>query len=349
MKKLLLSLMVFFAVSVTAGFSLKGPAGVVETNVHRYYGAQYIDINSIVKAFGMEFCWDPVLKEAKLEAPGFVLLMSLNNKYVSANGKTFEMRGPLVLRGGILYVPAGVKEQVIDLYIKTGNPAVKEEAGDLRNFKIVIDPGHGGENIGARNKNGANEKTIVLDISKKVAAILGKTGLRVVMTRDKDVFVTLAKRCDIARSEKADLFMSVHANSAPAKSVTGIETFVLGVPTSEIVKSIEEIEDGDLALGDSAYQGGSSGQVDSARRKRLSKRLACFINEEVVKSAQVKNRGVKEARFYVLRNTDMPAVLVEVGFISNADESVLLLHEDYRQKIAEGIASGVIKYFREML
>lgn len=347
MKKLFFPFIVFFAVSVVSGFSLDGPAGSVETGLYKSYGIAYIDVNSIAKSFGTDLYWNPVLKEVKLESPGLSLLMSLNNRYVSVNGRTFDMPGPMIFHKGILYVPLDIKQDVLDLYIKPGDPAAGKKISSLKNFKIVIDPGHGGENIGARNKNGADEKTIVLDIAKKVAAVLEKKGLQVVMTRDKDVFLKLSKRCDIARSEKADLFISIHANSAPAKSVTGIETFVLGVPTSEVIKSIEEIEDGDLALGDSVYSNGQSGSIDSARRKRLSKRLACFINEEVVKSAQVKNRGVKEARFYVLRNTDMPAVLVEVGFISNADESVLLLHEDYRGKIAEGIASGVLNYFQE--
>ncbi|MBN2190772.1 MAG: N-acetylmuramoyl-L-alanine amidase [Candidatus Aureabacteria bacterium] len=347
MKKVFFLFIVFFAFSVVSGFSLNGPAGRVETSIYKSYGVPYIDINSIVKSFGLVLYWNPVLKEVKLEAPGFALLMSLNNRYASANGRTFDMSGPMIFHNGILYVPLDVKEQVLDLYMKTGDSAAGNKRARLQNFKVVIDPGHGGENIGARNKNGADEKTIVLDIAKKVMAILEKNGLQVVMTRDKDVFLKLSKRCDIAQSEKADLFISIHANSAPAKSVTGIETFVLGIPTSEVIKSIEEIEDGELALGDSIYTNGQSEPIDSAKRKRLSKRLACFINEEVVKSAQVKNRGVKEARFYVLRNTDMPAVLVEVGFISNADESVLLLHEDYRNKIAQGIASGVLNYFQE--
>ncbi|MCK9554551.1 N-acetylmuramoyl-L-alanine amidase [bacterium] len=347
MKKVFLLLVVFLSVSAAYGFSLKGPVCSIETTIYKSYDIAYIELNSVVKSFGMDLYWNPVLKEVKLESPGFSLLMSLNNRYVSVNGRTFDMPGPMIFHKGILYVPLDIKEDVLDLYIKPGDPAAGRKITSLRGFKVVIDPGHGGKNIGARNKNGADEKTIVLDIAKKVAAVLEKKGLQVVMTRDKDVFLKLSKRCDIAQSEQADLFISIHANSAPAKGVTGIETFVLGTPASEVIKSIEEIEDGDLALGDSVYTNGQSGPIDSARRKRLSKRLACFINEEVVKSAQVKNRGVKEARFYVLRNTDMPAVLVEVGFISNADESVLLLHEDYRDKIAGGIASGVLNYFQE--
>jgi N-acetylmuramoyl-L-alanine amidase len=170
---------------------------------------------------------------------------------------------------------------------------------------VVIDPGHGGPDVGA-TRNGAYEKDIVLAISKQLGRILQQMGYSVVYTRTEDIDIDLEPRVQIAENAKADVFVSVHVNSLDASSsqVSGVETY---------------------------YAPGAS----------LGKNLADLVHEQVIANTGANDRGVRSARFYVIRNTSMPAVLVETGYITNPSEASRLLSGSYQERLAEAIARGV--------
>lgn len=154
--------------------------------------------------------------------------------------------------------------------------------------------------------DGNREKDAVLAIGLQVAKILEIHGVKTILTRNADYFVPLATRSDIANSSKADAFVSVHANYYEGKSAMGVETFHYG----------------------------SGGQ------------LANSIQNSIVDRLRPVNRGVKTARFYVLRKSTIPAVLVETGFISNAIEGALLSTPEYRNRMADAIARGILRYLQ---
>lgn len=221
--------------------------------------------------------------------------------------------------------------------------------GERKTFTIVLDPGHGGHDPGARGPAGLREKDVTLDIAKRVAEILFEnTSDRIVLTRSEDVFVGLQDRANIANENNADMFISIHVNASPSRTATGIETFYQSISLVERSRLLEK-------TGGSSYdpkKGTDPGldmTIESLLRSKMQKGsvdLAISIQDELVRELGEENRGVKEAMFVVLKNSNVPAVLVEVGFISNPSEERKLRTQEYRDKIARGIASGIIK-FRE--
>lgn len=184
-------------------------------------------------------------------------------------------------------------------------------------MKIVIDPGHGGKDPGAVGPSGIKEANINLQVALMVAEKLQKAGLSVKLTRTTDTFVDLQPRCDIANSFNADYFVSIHCNSAGTPEARGTETY--------------------------CYKLGGKGEV-----------LAKAIQAELIAATGRVNRGVKTANYYVLRRTNMPAVLTELAFISNHEEERLLGSPDYQEKCATAIARGIgkvigVKIIQEVL
>ena len=167
---------------------------------------------------------------------------------------------------------------------------------------VIIDAGHGGHDRGARSVRGLPEKAVALDVALRLEKILQSKGYRVIMTRRSDYFVTLGRRVDIAKKYRNAIFVSIHFNWAKRRGARGMENF-----------------------------------YHSPR----SYRLANSILRETLSVYRTPNRGVKKARFYVLRNNVRPAVLLELGFLSNAQDNNYAQNPAIRQKLAEQIARGI--------
>lgn len=219
--------------------------------------------------------------------------------------------------------------------------------------RIVLDPGHGGKDPGARGRAGTEEKTLALDVARRVKTRLEAAGLEVVLTRDSDAYVSLADRAGLANRLKASIFISIHINSAPNRAACGVETYFLSEARTDWERAVAARENAALELDivDSTATGkGALGTIlaDLAQNEYLleSSELAERIQEAVLPAARVKDRGVRQANFYVLRNSFMPAVLVECGFISNRSEETLLRRAAHREQLAAGIAHGVREFVR---
>lgn len=217
---------------------------------------------------------------------------------------------------------------------------------------VVIDPGHGGEQEGALSPRGAREKDLALQISRRLAARLRRDGIRVVLTRTADLTVPLAARAEIANAIQADLFVSVHLNSMPtaeARRVSrGVETYFLSADASDAAaRAVAARENADrLAserdLGDPIANILSDLEHDEALRR--SSRLAQDVHRRLVAALGAEDRGVRQAPFFVLAGARMPAVLVEVGFISHAAEAELLASRAHQDRIAGAIADGIATF-----
>ena len=213
---------------------------------------------------------------------------------------------------------------------------------------IVIDPGHGGKDVGAIGPGGTTEKDMTLAVSRKLAnALAAKTGARIVLTREDDSVVSLDQRTAIANQYKADLFLSVHMNAAVVKGARGSETYFLSVEASdEIARKAAESEN----TSASAVAAPSSDLKlilwDLAQQNYMqeSSRFATDVQEEMNAIAGIQNRGVKQAPFKVLVGATMPAALVEVAFISNPDEEAKLKSDAFVTTVVDAIARAVVKY-----
>ncbi len=211
---------------------------------------------------------------------------------------------------------------------------------------IVIDPGHGGRDPGAIGPTGLREKDVVLKIAKKVAARLKKDlGVRVLLTRDKDRYVSLEQRAEIANKAHADLFISIHVNASPNRRAYGIETFYLNTTDDRyaIRLAARENTGSEKSIGDLQFI-----LADLVTKSNVddSRRLAKAVQSNVVartrkKYSKVKDLGLKHALFYVLIGVRMPSVLVESAFISNRREEKRLRSNAYLDTLSDGIVRGV--------
>jgi len=228
-----------------------------------------------------------------------------------------------------------------------------------QNFKVVLDPGHGGKDFGAVRGNYV-EKKIVLDVAEKVGDLLKRDkGISVIYTRKSDVFLELRERTEIANREKADIFVSIHANAASnAPSATGTETFIMGTSKNASNLEIAKKENAVITLEDNyetSYSGYDPSKPESLIGLTLiqeqfvtqSIELASKVQTRFTNDAERKNRGVKQAPFVVLYTAFMPSVLVELGFLSNSEEGAYLNSEEGKNELARGIANAIIDYKKQ--
>ena len=237
---------------------------------------------------------------------------------------------------------------------KTASVAVGKIYKSTKGKLIVIDPGHGGSDSGAVG-NGLKEKNVVLATSKKLGALLQKRGYKVLYTRSTDVFINLRSRTAFAAKKNADMFISIHANAAPnassALKMSGVETFFLSPARSERSKNAAALEN----KGDLEDMNTFSKQtfLNFLNREKIisSNKLAIDIQSymlsSVKKSFSSRDGGVREAPFWVLVGATMPAVLVEMGYITHPQEGKNLGKSAYQDRIAQGIANGVDAYFQK--
>jgi len=231
-------------------------------------------------------------------------------------------------------------------------PAADAQAPALRT--VVIDPGHGGMETGAKGRFGNLEKDITLAISLKLKALIEKDmGFEVVLTRDRDVDVSIENRSATANNHKAGLFISIHANGAVQRKAAGSETFFLSLnATDEETRRLAYLENNSTDL-QSRIDPSSDDDLmmilwDMAQNAYIkqSSRLAELVQIELDAMLGTRNRGIKQAPFRVLTGVACPAVLVEAAFISNPDEEQKLASAEFQTKIAEAIYRGLARYLR---
>lgn len=218
---------------------------------------------------------------------------------------------------------------------------------------IVIDAGHGGEDAGATGYKQKKEKHLVLDIALQLGKTLKERGYKVFYTRDKDFFVQLRDRTKIANDKNADLFISVHANAAPNESkqlsMKGIETFFLSPGKSERSKNVAALENQSNMEEMDSYSKETFLNVFNREKIVLSNKAAIDIQSSMLRSIkkkyEVDDGGVREAPFWVLVGATMPSILLEIGYITNPDESGKLFNILYQKLLVDGISDGIDKYF----
>ena len=218
----------------------------------------------------------------------------------------------------------------------------------LKLGRVVLDPGHGGHDVGTHGPSGLYEKDLVLDVSQRLAALLeDRLGTEVLLTRPDDTYVPLEGRTKIANDAKADLFLSIHANSSPVKSVTGVETYYLNFTTSRgaldlAARENATAESSIFDLKDVLEKIALKDKIDESRE--FASRLQTSLFTLTKSTTPAKNRGIKKAPFVVLIGAQMPSVLAEIGFLTNATDEALMRKTEHRQKIAEALYKGIAAY-----
>jgi N-acetylmuramoyl-L-alanine amidase len=219
----------------------------------------------------------------------------------------------------------------------------------LKINRVVIDPGHGGHDQGTASPAGLLEKDLVLDVALRLGKLIEeKMASEVVYTRSDDTFIPLEERTAIANRKKADLFISIHANSSPVPRVAGIETYYLNFTTSPDALDVATRENASsnksvYELQDLVQTIAKHDKVEESRS--LAREVQAALQSfEIRNNPTAKDRGIRKAPFVVLIGAQMPSILAEVGFLSNQKEQTLLTKPEQRQKLAEALYKGIFKY-----
>lgn len=314
------------ALAAAAVWAAPGASTVLTT--HSVFGRDYVAVTDVMRVFG--------LKAQALPARAYVLSsqharvrFALDSREAEVQGVKYWLNSAPALKGGVVWFPA------VDV-VKTLDPLLRRTGlaanGTVRT--IVLDPGHGGEDQGARSRGGMLEKHLTLDVARRIEAMLEENGHRVLLTRRDDRFIPLDQRSAFARANRADLFISVHFNSAqPSTEPAGAETYCL---TPAGARSTSD-KKGVLTKSDYIPQSANRFDNDNVI-------LAHHIQQSLVARAGAVERGVKRARFEVLKELNCPGVLVECGFLSSPSEARRISQASYRQQLAAAIAAGVAGY-----
>jgi len=251
-----------------------------------------------------------------------------------------------------------------DLAASVPSPAARESLPAKRNVngdrsmaralglklgRVVLDPGHGGHDVGTHGPSGLYEKDVVLDIAQRLGSLIeDRMGSEVIYTRSDDTFIPLEERTQIANEGKADLFLSIHANSSPLRSAAGVETYYLNFTTSRAAMDLASRENASSTrslydLNELLQKIALKDKIDESREFAL--RLQTSLYTVSAKgNAAARDRGVKKAPFVVLIGASMPSVLAEIGFLTNSGDEALLRRPEHRQKIAEALYKGIAAY-----
>lgn len=332
----------------------------LSSNVKMIDGAQYIPLEKLCAGYDVSYKWDGYINTAKIENKSNEIVLRAGSSTILVNGAHKKMDRPAVLSSGEIFVPMSFVNK--NFGIMTGAraeeavqpPPAIEGSKVYRIRTVVVDAGHGGKDPGAIGRRSRlKEKNMTLSMAKKLGSILERSGLRVIYTRKNDTFIPLPKRSEIANDAKADLFVSVHINASKSRSLKGFECYYLSDATDDNARALEAFEDSSLAMNKKA-QVEHSRQLDKTlwdlaltENRTESSELAHYICDSIDGSGTASVRGVRTARFYVLKHTHIPAVLVEVGYLSNVSEEARLKDPKYLDRMTDLIAAGILKYKNE--
>ena len=371
---IILSLVLFFGIgSFTHAIDVQfsGDDGDFRVPSLRVGEVRMIELEALGHGLGITVDTDPSGGNCQWTAPDEITVrFDLNSSFVALPNRVIQFTVEVQRLQNHCYVPLlGVLDLLSDLGFRMAyRPELDEVryhrrdpdlANTLNNERnkwafdvIVIDPGHGGKDPGAIGKKGTREKTIVLQVAKRLKPLLEKRlNVKVVMTRDKDVFVPLSKRGKIANAAGGKLFLSLHCNAARNKRARGIETYFLAPARRERAlevalseNSVIQYEETTAEYPDLTDEGYILTAMAQSHFMKESEALASVVQDETSRTLNLPNRGVDQAGFYVLIGASMPAILFEMGFLSNAKEEMLLRSAQFQQQLVEAICQSVEEF-----
>lgn len=348
-----------------AGCASQGPYLRLDQSLQKdikvFESTQYVPLMRLCDVYGLRCDWDPFINTATIEKKGKIVLRA-GSDVILVNGSEKRLDRPVLVTGSAVYVPVSFVRNnlnaIADIssrYAAYVPERVTAPSGKYTIRTIVLDAGHGGKDPGAISKRfSIKEKARALYIIRHLKSALESRGIRVVMTRSDDTFISLSRRADIANGSGADLFVSVHLNSARSRSLTGFECYYLSEATDDNSRALEAFENASLKLEEGTAAGGASKGLGTTlwdmtltENRRESQALASQLCKAVDRDMLTRNRGTKTARFYVLKGTRMPSVLVEVGYLSNRLEELKLKDDRYLDKVVGALVQGILAYKSE--
>lgn len=297
----------------------------------QHEGRTYIDLATAGGRLGMKAYWLKGYKTFRLRSQWTNIDVGKGKRILYLNGLPIYIGFPTLESSGRLYIAKADYQHVLQPIL---TPQVFSGKPQLR--RIVIDAGHGGKDVGAKNDAyRLYEKNLTLDVSRRLQAMLQQAGYEVVMTRDSDVYIPLERRPQIANRENGDLFISIHFNAAGSSTAEGFESFAL---TPQYQASSKYPKPGR----------GDSTRYDGNDQDPWNTLLGYHVQRALVQRVGGPDRGLKRARFLVLKHLDCPGLLVELGFVSNPSTAQKLRTAVFRQTLAQSLYDGIVLYGKRL-
>lgn len=294
-------------------------------------GQPYMDLAIVGKSFGMQTYWLKGYKTFRLRSQWTTIDFGKNGRVLELNELPIYLGFPTVESNGQLFLAAADYKQVLQPIL---TPQVFRNRPDIQ--RVVIDAGHGGKDSGARNQAyGLMEKNLALDVSLRLKGLLERAGFEVVMTRDSDVYLSLQQRAQMANRARADLFVSIHFNAAVSTTASGFESFAL-TPQYQASSKYPRPTSRDSKR----YPGNDYDPWNTL--------ITYHVERSLVQGLGGPDRGLKRARWAVLKDLKCPGVLTELGFMSHANTAKKLRSPAYRQKLAQGLFEGIAAYRKRL-
>ncbi|MEA2104814.1 MAG: N-acetylmuramoyl-L-alanine amidase [Candidatus Cloacimonadota bacterium] len=363
MKKILLTLLFMFQISFVIAneyqVSYVNSARKDYLSEYEFESEIYFDISNLSKIFSGEVIYDFENQTATLVIFNKNCIFNFQNKWVDCEGKNYNLHGDVLVMAGIYFIPKYflniLSKKLFPKKVALEQNKIVINLSSVKDYlinKIVIDPGHGGKDPGAIGKNlYLCEKDVVLKISKKTKKLLEKNlDVQVLLTRDSDKFVPLWDRTDFANEEGADLFISIHCNANLRSKANGTEVYYLSTAQSDEERAVEAMENKAIKFEDPGsverYSELDFILYDMRQNEHLfeSADLSEICQKNIVSRLETRDRGVKQANFYVLRRAFMPAILIEVAFLSNKWEERKLKSNNFLDRAAQSIYESIVQF-----
>ncbi len=316
-------------------------------------GQPYFALIDMCEDKGVLWDYDPLSKVLILRKNDKEFKFMAGSRMTIVGDETRELSSSVEIKDSKVYAPLEVFDIIIPPACKFPK---KEGAVYLKQIQtVMLDAGHGGKDPGAIGKYGLQEKDVVLDMVRRIKNQLDNCGLKVLTTRSDDRFIPLAQRSDMANRNKADIYVSIHANAARSRRIEGFEVYYLTDAVDDDARALAAAENAPLELDQNDFHSrmltlkAMLWDLIYTENRKESIELAHFISSSVSGSMNLKTLCIKGAPFAVLKGSRMPAVLVEIGYISNREGEKKLRNPQYREALAEAIAKGIMdfKYYCE--
>ena len=326
----LVSRYIFQSLALLAALSFFVPISLSARQI-QVGGKPYVDLAAVGKGFGMQPYWLQGYKTYRLRSKWTTIDVGKNARTLYVNRLPVVLGFPTVESKGQLFIATADYQHVLQPILTP--QAFKDPPGIRR---IVIDAGHGGKDSGARNDAyGLLEKNLTLDVARRLRALLEQAGFEVVMTRDSDVYIPLAQRPQVANRAKADLFVSLHFNAAGSSSASGFESYAL-TPQYQASSKYPRPTAKDAIR----YKGNDYDPWNAL--------LTYHLERALVQRLGGPDRGMKRARWAVLKDLECPGVLTELGFVSHVETAKKLRSPAFRQTLAQSLYDGIVAYRKRL-
>lgn len=350
------------AIAFLSGCATQAPYfkldAALQKDVRALNGSEYISLAKICDFYGIDYKYDTFSRIASVRKGSNKIVLRDGGDRALLNAEMVRMDRPAIMRNGELFIPVSFVRSNMSSFISKASTVaiapVVEGPKRVTIKTIVLDPGHGGNDPGAIGRRvHIREKNLTLQLARKIKSLLEDAGIKVIMTRDSDVFIPLPKRSEIANKSGADLFVSVHINASRSRLMRGFECYYLSNATDDNARALEAFENSSLKMNEAASVQHSRPldktlwDMTLTENRLESAELAGYICDSIDDNLVMGNRGIRNARFYVLKHTNIPAVLIEAGYLSNRYEELKLKDPDFLGRIAESVAQGILRYKKE--